>query len=61
MQCCPKGTDAVYNSLTNVPVGPEEVMHLIAYITINNCIQQSYLLDKALYKHHDIHKEEMTE
>ena len=33
IQCCLKGADPVYNSFANVAVRPEEVIHLMAYIT----------------------------
>ena len=48
MQCCLEGTDPVYNLLANASVRHEEVRHLIAYITMNNHMQQLYCVDRAL-------------
>lgn len=49
MQCRLKGTDPVYSLFANVVVCPEEITqdHLIAYVTMKNCIQQLYHLALA--------------
>ena len=49
MRCCLKGTDPAYDSLANVAIGPEEVIDLIAYITLINRIRHSYHVDGALH------------
>ena len=55
MQCCLKGADPVYDSLANVAVRPEEVIHLIAYIITNNRVRQSCRVDRAIRAHsHDM-------
>ena len=48
MQCCVKDTDPIYDWLSNVAVCPEEVVDLMKYIILNNCIRQSFRVDRAL-------------
>ena len=47
MQCCLYGAAPAYDSHANVAIRPEDVSDLIVYMTMNNQIRQSYLVDTA--------------